>query len=185
VDSILAAEATFPAPPPRPEAVREALARLAAAEAEARRWNLARADRLRAARNALAESLKASPEPPERLLDKRCPRCLSPYAAPTAEPRRWPLADVLAREVRRRGVAMLLIADEVMSIATPASRAGPSPGCCGPPGGRSCSPGTPFGGKASELYWLLRLTSPELRRAGLSEKDFVAPVRAAGGGGSL
>lgn len=33
--------------------------------------------------------------------------------------------------------------------------------------------GTLFGGKASDLYRLLRWTSPELRRMGLGEKEFV------------
>ena len=172
VDGILATEATFPSPPPHPERARRALDRLR--DRAARAIHRDRERRLWGAVRQLEESLKASPAPPERLLDKRCPRCLSPYAAPTAEPRRWPLADVLAREVRRRGVAMLLIADEAHEYRHASLQSRAFSRLLRAARWAILLTGTPFGGKASELYRLLRLTSPELRRAGLSEKDFVA-----------
>jgi SAM-dependent methyltransferase len=171
---ILATEATFPAPPPHPEAAQRTLARLRTLAAWAQRDSLARAQRLRAAIQGLEESLRADPAPPERLLGRRCPRCLSPYAVPTPEPRRWPLADFLAREVRRRGVAMLLIADEVHEYRHASLQGRAFSRLLGAARWAVLLTGTPFGGKASELYRLLRLTSPEFRRTGLSEKEFTA-----------
>ena len=106
---------------------------------------------------ALNESLQAKSEPPRRFLGRACPDCDEPYAAPTGSPRRWPLADLLYRAAKRGQVRNLfLIADEVHEYRHASLQ------------GTSFSrllrvsryvvglSGTPFGGKAGDLYRLLR-----------------------------
>lgn len=116
----------------------------------------------------------ADPEPPGRLLGRSCPACGRPYATPTASPRRWPLADVLSREARRAGLDLFLIADEVHEYRHASLQGSAFSRLLRAARWAVLLTGTLFGGKASELYRLLRWTSPELRRLGIGPEEFAS-----------
>jgi len=133
---------------------------------------LARAER----RRAMAAWARAADDdrPPERLLGRRCPECGLPLAAPEGSPRRWPLAEVLAREVRRMGLRMLLVADEAHEYYRHDSlQARAFARLFGAAWRAVLLTGTLFGGKASELYRLLRAVAPEFARLRMGERMFL------------
>jgi len=62
---------------------------------------------------APSKSTHPDADPPRRLRSKSCPVCGRGYAGPEPTPRRWPLADVIYRAVKRGTVKDLyLVADE-------------------------------------------------------------------------
>lgn len=132
--------------------------------------------RIRALRRRLGmvrPAVGPQPEPPQRFLGRRCPACGQPYAAARPDPRRWPLAEIAAREIRRGGVAMLLIADEAHEYRHDSLQGRALSRLLGVARWAVLLTGTLFGGKASELFRLLRLTSPELRALAMTEEAFV------------
>lgn len=122
------------------------------------------------------EWLPVSPdqEPPRRFLGKKCPICGLPYAAPQPKPRRWPLAETIYRAVKSGKIRnLLLIADEVHEYRNASLQGTAFSRIYRASRWAILLTGTLFGGKASDLYRLLRWTSPEMRRMQLTEKEFV------------
>jgi hypothetical protein len=112
--------------------------------------------------------------PPRRFLGKKCPVCRLPYAAPEPKPRRWPLAEAIYRAVKTGKVRnLLLIADESHEYRNASLQGTAFSRLFRVSRWAILLTGTAFGGKASDLYRLLRWTSPELRRMRLTEKEFV------------
>ena len=113
-------------------------------------------------------------EPPRRLMGKKCPACGVPYATSEAKPRRWPLSEAIYRAAKSGRVRNLfLIADEVHEYRNASLQGTAFSRLFRVAKWAVLLTGTLFGGKASDLYRLLRWTSPELRRMGLGEKEFV------------
>lgn len=136
----------------------------------------AQRERLRAAApgDRREELLNGGGDPPPALAARRCPDCRTPYRTAVPSPRRWPLADLARRLARRTGVGVFLIADEAHEYRG-ASLQGEALGKLLSAAERALLlTGTLFGGKASELYRLLRFAAPEFNRLGLSEQEFVA-----------
>lgn len=124
-----------------------------------------------------APSKGAAPDadPPRRLRNKSCPVCQRGYAGPESSPRRWPLADVIYRAVKRGVIKDLyLIADECHEYRNASLQGMAFSRLFRVAKYAVLLTGTIFGGKASDLYRLLRWTSPELRKAGYSERQFVS-----------
>ena len=131
-----------------------------------------------------APSKRATPEqrrsavtdatPPRRLSNKDCVVCGRGYAGPESTPRRWPLAEVIYRAVKRGKVRnLLLIADEVHEFRNASLQGTAFSRLFRAAKWAVLLTGTLFGGRSSDLFRLLRWTSPELRRTGLSEREFV------------
>ena len=122
-------------------------------------------------------TLDESPTPPARFKGKKCPYCGTPYAAPVNDKksRRWPLADIIARAVKRGEVpgGMFLIVDEVHEYRNTSLQGIAFSRLLRASKWAVLLTGTLFNGKASDLYNLLRWTSPEFRSEGLSRKQFV------------
>ena len=121
-------------------------------------------------------SLDESPVPPARFKGKKCPHCGKPYAAPVNDKksRRWPLADIISRAVKRGEVpGMFLIVDEVHEYRNTSLQGIAFSRLLRASKWAVLLTGTLFNGKASDLYNLLRWTSPEFRAEGLSRKQFV------------
>ena len=122
-------------------------------------------------------SLDESPTPPARFKGKKCPHCGKPYAAPTNDKksRRWPLADIIARAVKRGEVpgGLFLIVDEVHEYRNTSLQGIAFSRLLRAAKWSVLLTGTLFNGKSSDLYNLLRWTSPEFRAEGLSRKQFV------------
>ncbi len=114
-------------------------------------------------------------DPPRRLRSKSCPVCGRGYAGPEPSPRRWPLADVIYRAVKRGMVKDLyLVADECHEYRNASLQGMAFSRLFRVAKYAVLLTGTIFGGKASDLYRLLRWTSPEMRKAGYSERQFVS-----------
>ena len=122
-------------------------------------------------------SLLESPTPPARFKGKKCPHCGKPYAAPVNDKksRRWPLADIIARAVKRGEVpgGLFLIVDEVHEYRNTSLQGIAFSRLLRAAKWAVLLTGTLFNGKASDLYNLLRWTSPEFRFEGLGRKQFV------------
>ena len=122
-------------------------------------------------------TLTESPTPPARFKGKKCPHCGTPYAAPVNEKksRRWPLADIIARAVKRGEVpgGMFLIVDEVHEYRNTSLQGIAFSRLLRAAKWAVLLTGTLFNGKASDLYNLLRWTSPEFRAEGLGKTEFV------------
>ncbi len=113
-------------------------------------------------------------EPPRRLQNKTCPACAAKYAGPETTPRRWPLAEVIYRAVKHGQIRNLcLIADEVHEYRNASLQGTAFSRLFRVAKWAILLTGTLYGGKASDLYRLLRWTSPELRHTGLGEREFV------------
>jgi len=122
------------------------------------------------------ELLAARPgaEPPRRLLGKSCPVCKTPYASPENKPRRWPLSEAIYRAAKSGKIRNLyLIADEIHEYRNASLQGTAFSRLFRVARWAALLTGTLFGGKASDLYRLLRWTSPEFRRTGMGEKEFV------------
>jgi hypothetical protein len=122
------------------------------------------------------EWVRASPgeAPPRRFLGKKCPLCQAPYIAPEPKPRRWPLAEPIYRAVKSGHIRnLLLIADEAHEFRNASLQGTAFSRLYRASRWAILLTGTLFGGKASDLYRLLRWTSPEMRQMGLTEKEFV------------
>ncbi len=122
-------------------------------------------------------SLDEVPTPPARFKGKKCPYCGTPYAAPVNEKksRRWPLADIIARAVRRGEVpgGLFLIVDEVHEYRNTSLQGIAFSRLLQASKWAVLLTGTLFNGKASDLYNLLRWTSPEFRAERLGKTEFV------------
>jgi len=122
-------------------------------------------------------SLDEVSTPPARFKGKKCPHCGKPYAAPenNARSRRWPLADIIARAVKRGEVpgGLFLIVDEVHEYRNTSLQGIAFSRLLRAAKWAVLLTGTLFNGKASDLYNLLRWTSPEFRAEGLTRKQFV------------
>ncbi len=124
---------------------------------------------------APAKSTHPDADPPRRLRSKSCSVCGRGYAGPEPSPRRWPLADVIYRAVKRGTVKDLyLIADECHEYRNASLQGMAFSRLFRVAKYAVLLTGTIFGGKASDLYRLLRWTSPEIRQAGYSERQFVS-----------
>jgi len=124
-----------------------------------------------------APSRKDDPdaEPPRRLRNKSCPVCERGYAGAESTPRRWPLADVIYRAVKRGEIKNLfLVCDEVHEYRNASLQGMAFSRLYRAATYAVLLTGTIFGGKSSDLYRLLRWTSPELRQAGYGERQFVS-----------
>jgi len=124
-----------------------------------------------------APSKVANPdaEPPRRLRNKSCPVCQHGYAGAESKPRRWPLADVIYRAVKRGQIKdLFFIADEVHQYRNASLQGMAFSRLYRVATYAVMLTGTLFGGRASDLYRLLRWTSPELRQAGYGERQFVS-----------
>jgi hypothetical protein len=122
------------------------------------------------------EWVRVSPgqEPPRRFLGKKCPLCGLPYAAPEPKPRRWPLSEAVYRAVKAGKIHnLLLIADESHEYRNASLQGTAFSRLYRASRWAILLTGTLFGGKASDLYRLLRWTSPEMRQMRLTEKEFV------------
>jgi len=123
-------------------------------------------------------SLDEAPTPPARFKGKKCPHCGTPYAAPVNDKksRRWPLADIIARAVRRGEVpgGLFLIVDEVHEYRNTSLQGIAFSRLLRASKWAVLLTGTLFNGKASDLYNLLRWTSPEFRAEGLGKTEFVS-----------
>jgi len=125
----------------------------------------------------LAPSKKDDPdaEPPRRLRNKSCPVCERGYAGAESTPRRWPLADVIYRAVKRGQIKNLFLAgDEIHEYRNSSLQGMAFSRLYRAATYAVLLTGTLFGGKSSDLYRLLRWTSPELRQAGYGERQFVS-----------
>jgi len=124
-----------------------------------------------------APSKVANPdaEPPRRLRNKGCPVCQHGYAGAERSPRRWPLADVIYRAVKRGQIKNLfLVGDEIHEYRNSSLQGMAFSRLYRVATHAVLLTGTLFGGKSSDLYRLLRWTSPELRQAGYGERQFVS-----------
>jgi len=114
-------------------------------------------------------------EPPRRLRNKGCPVCRQGYAGAESKPRRWPLADVIYRAVKRGQIKdLFLVCDEVHEFRNSSLQGMAFSRLYRVATYAVLLTGTLFGGRASDLYRLLRWTSPELRRVGYGERQFVS-----------
>jgi hypothetical protein len=112
--------------------------------------------------------------PPRRFLGRKCPLCRTPYAAPEPKPRRWPLAEAIYRAVKSGRIRnLLLVTDEAHEYRNASLQGTAFSRLLRASRWAILLTGTLFGGKASDLYRLLRWTSPEMRRMRLTEKEFV------------
>jgi len=124
-----------------------------------------------------APSKTANPdaEPPRRLRNKSCPVCQHGYAGVENSPRRWPLADVIYRAVKRGQIKdLFLICDEVHEYRNSSLQGMAFSRLYRVAAYAVLLTGTLFGGKSSDLYRLLRWISPELRQSGYNERQFVS-----------
>jgi len=113
-------------------------------------------------------------DPPRRLRNKSCPSCKRGYAGVEATPRRWPLADVIYRAVKRGEIKNLfLVIDEIHEYRNTSLQGMAFSRLFRVAKYAVLLTGTLFGGKASDLYRLLRWTSPEMRQTGYGEREFV------------
>ncbi|MGD8753732.1 MAG: helicase-related protein, partial [Anaerolineales bacterium] len=119
-------------------------------------------------------ALSKDADPPRRLQNKACPACQSKYAGPEPTPRRWPLAEIIYRAVKRGQIRdLLLLGDEIHEYRNASLQGTAFSRIFRVARWAVLLTGTLHGGKASDLYRLLRWTSPELRRVGLGEREFV------------
>ncbi len=122
------------------------------------------------------EWVRVSPDqtPPRRFLGKKCPVCRAPYAASEPKPRRWPLAEPIYRAVRSGRIRnLLLLTDEAHEYRNASLQGTAFSRLFRASRWAILLTGTLFGGRASDLYRLLRWTSPEMRQVRLTEKEFV------------
>ena len=113
-------------------------------------------------------------DPPRRLRNKSCPSCKRGYAGVETTPRRWPLADVIYRAVKRGEIKNLfLIVDEAHEYRNVSLQGMAFSRLFRVAKYAVLLTGTLFGGKSSDLYRLLRWTSPEMRQTGYGEREFV------------
>ncbi|WP_322507559.1 DUF6094 domain-containing protein [Anaerolinea sp.] len=119
-------------------------------------------------------SIEESPEPPKRFLGKFCPVCKKPYGTVSSEPRRHPLANLIYRAVKKTDIHHLfLIVDEVHEYRNDTLQGAAFSRLFKVAHKAVLLTGTLFGGKASDLYNLLRWTSPIFRKESLDVKQFV------------